>query len=729
MSVKNVFEVRRYDFNTNLADSFQQLHYAKDLWPIVYILSDGNVKEAYVGETTDAFARMNSHLRHNVKNKLTAVHLITSEKFNKSATLDIESNLIKYISGDGQYKLINGNIGLANHNYYQKKDVYWDIFRSIWDKLRSEGISRHSIDYIDNSDLFKYSPYKSLSIEQRNGLLVIIRNLLKKDFKCILVEGGAGTGKTILAIFLFKLLYSNNEDFNFKEFGEEETEVVQLIRDLKQMYPNPKMALVVPMASFRGTLKKVFKNIKGLNANMVIGPAEIAKEKFDIVVVDESHRLRRRVNLGSYYGAFDTACEKLGLDKNTCSELDWIEMQSDTSILFYDENQSIKPSDAKKEDFDRLKAARHTKIEYLKSQFRVKGGNDYVQYIGGLLNGSLSANRPVYDSKDYEFVLFDSLQDMMKVIKQRELEHGLSRLVAGYSWEWVSNKNPHAFDIKIDNIEMRWNSQSTDWVNSENAINEVGCIHTTQGYDLNYAGIIFGNEISYDKDKDEIVIIKENYFDKNGKQSIKDPEELKSFILNIYKTLMLRAIKGTYLYVCDKNLRAYFARHISAYRNEQKLSYLPKSKVVQLEHAIPVYDLKAAAGGFSDLQQVTAFDWVELPARYKPSGDWFACMVVGESMNRVIPNGSICLFKKYAGGSRDGSIVLVEHSSIQDPDFGSGYTVKEYRSKKKVDEDGWTHQSITLKPLSDNPDFVEIEIAADELAVLKVVGVFECVLG
>lgn len=729
MSKTEVFDIKRYDFNANLYQEFQQLHYAKDLWPIVYILSDGQIKEAYVGETTDAFARMGSHLKNNAKNKLTAVHLISSEKFNKSATLDIEANLIKYISGDGQYKLINANIGLANHNYYQKKDVYWDIFRSIWDKLRSEGISRHSIDYIDNSDLLKYSPYKTLSNEQREGLLTILRSLLHKDFKSIIVEGGAGTGKTILAIFLFKLLISNNEDFNFKEFGAEENEVIELVRKLKNMYPNPRMALVVPMASFRATLKKVFKNIKGLNANMVIGPAEVAKEKFDLVVVDESHRLRRRVNLGAYYGAFDNACEKLGLDKNTCCELDWIKMQADTAILFYDESQSIKPSDVRKEHFDALKADKRTKIEYLKSQFRVKGGNDYVQYISKLLNGSLQDNSPVYRSKDYELVLFESLEDMVNVIKKREMENGLSRLVAGYSWEWISNNDPKAFDIKIDDIELRWNSQNIDWVNSENAINEVGCIHTTQGYDLNYAGIIFGNEISYDEEKDEIVIIKENYFDKNGKQSIKDPEELKAFILNIYKTLMLRAIKGTYVYVCDKALRAYFAKHITGHRNERKISYLAASRVIPFENAVPVYDLKAAAGGFSEWQQVTDYEWIELPPRYKPSRDWFACTVVGESMNRVIPNGSVCLFKRYTGGSRDGCIVLVEHTSIQDPDFGSGYTVKEYRSKKRVDEDGWTHQSIILKPLSDRTDYAEMELTEDELAVLKVIGVFECVLG
>jgi len=455
MSLNNVFEVKRYNFNSNLFNEFQNLHYAKDLWPIVYILSDGSIKEAYVGETTDTYSRMNSHLKSNAKNKLTAVHLISSEKFNKSATLDIESNLIKYISGDGQYKLINGNVGLANHNYYQKKEVYWDIFKSIWDKLRAEGISKHSIEYIDNSDLFKYSPYKTLTQEQRSGLLEIIYNLLKNDFRNFIIEGGAGTGKTILAIFLFKLLNTNNDDFNFKEFGEDETEFVDLIKDLKNKYPSPKMALVVPMSSFRNTLKKVFKNIKGLNSNMVIGPAEIAKEKYDIVVVDESHRLRRRVNLGAYYGAFDIVCEKLSLDRYTCSELDWILLQSSKSILFYDENQSIKPSDVKKEDFDSLKLKKDTKVESLKSQFRVKGGNDYVQYIENILNCAMSPQSKIFNSKEYEFILFDSITDLVSQIKQRESENGLSRLIAGFSWPWISKNDKSLYDIKIEGEELQ----------------------------------------------------------------------------------------------------------------------------------------------------------------------------------------------------------------------------------------------------------------------------------
>lgn len=725
-----VFSIKKFDFDADLINEFNNLHYVKDLWPVVYILSDGTVNEAYVGETTDAYARMSSHLKNNIKNKLSAVHLISSEKFNKSATLDIESNLIKYISGDGQYKLINGNIGLANHNYYQKKEVYWDIFKSIWDNLRSVGIAKHPIDYIDNSDLFKYSPYKTLTSEQKSGLLVIMKNLLDNTYKNIIIEGGAGTGKTILAIFLFKLLNTTNEDFNFEEFGDNEFEFMELVFELKRKYPNPKMALVVPMSSFRTTLKKVFKNIKGLNANMVIGPAEIVKDTFDIVIVDESHRLRRRVNLGAYFRAFDVVCEKLNLDKHTCNELDWVMKQSESAIYFYDENQSIKPSDVKKEDFDKLKLNSLTKTEYLKSQFRAKGGNDYVNYITKLLNCQLTPNDPLFSSKDYEFMLFDSIEDLVSEIKSRDIQNGLSRLVAGYSWPWMTNKKDakQDYDIAIENTRLKWNSTNIDWVNSVNSRDEVGCIHTTQGYDLNYTGIIFGNEITYDKESNEISVLKENYYDVNGKQSIVNPEELKDFILNIYKTIMLRGIRGTYVYVCDKNLREYFSQFMPKFKTEKETVLLEENEVIPYENSIPFYDLKAAAGNFSTLQTVADCEWIALPKTYKPSTDLFACKVVGESMNRIIPNGSVCMFRKYTGGSRDGKIVLVEHTIIQDPDFGSGYTVKEYRSKKKTEGELWSHESIILKPLSDDSEFQDILLEEDELSSLKVIGIFECVI-
>jgi len=723
-------KINHYDFENSLFENLSTNHFAKDLWPLVYILSDGDTKTAYVGETTDTYSRMGTHLKHKTKSKLTSVHLITCEKFNKSATLDIESNLIKYMSGDNKFTLLNGNLGLANHNYYQKKEVYWDVFNTIWNQLRSEGISKHSIKHIDNSDLFKYSPYKSLTKEQSQGLYQILYSLATGKYDNTIVEGGAGTGKTILAIFLFKMLSSQLDDFSFKDFGTEENTYLDLVNQIKKVLPNPKMALVVPMSSFRTTLKKVFKNIKGLSASMVIGPAQVSKEKYDLLVVDESHRLRRRVNLGAYFGAFDKACLALNLNKHNTSELDWVTMQSKHTVLFYDEGQSIKPSDAKKEQFDLIKRDKNTAILKLKSQFRVKGGNAYVEYIDSLLHDKLKEGISKFNSKEYKFTMFDSLETMIEQIKLRDKESGLSRLIAGYSWEWKSNKDKNSFDIKIDDIQLKWNGTSNDWINSDDAINEVGCIHTTQGYDLNYSGIIFGNEISFNPETKEIIVNEKNYFDKNGKQSIKDPKELKAFILNIYKTIMLRGIKGTYIYVCNPLLKAHFESFIPKYKTDQvEIKTLFKTENIKpFENSIPLYSLKVAAGAFGELQQVEDMEWVNIPKRIKPSKDLFACQVIGESMNKVITNGAFCLFKKYTGGSRNGQIVLVENTNMQDSDFGSCYTIKEYESKKYEDENGWKHQSIILKPLSTDNTYQNIVLENEDMSTFKVIATFECEL-
>lgn len=722
------FEIKKYDFNSEITEEISTLHFANDLWPIVYILSHGNKKIAYVGETTDAVARMSAHLKNNKKSKLAEAHLIESELFNKSATLDIESNLIQYLSGDGQYQLLNGNVGLANHNYYQKNDVYWSMFTSIWDNLRALGIAQHSIEHINNSDLFKYSPYKSLSSEQLKGLKTIIDNLLNDSYRSIIMQGGAGTGKTILAIFLFKLLMTDLSDFNFKDLGNEnENELIKKIDKLRLKFPNPRMALVVPMSSFRNTLKKVFSKVKGLKASMVLGPAEVTNREYDIIVVDEAHRLRRRVNLGAYYGAFDKANEKLGLEKNSGTELDWMRRQAKCAIYFYDENQSIKPSDVRSGDFQKLKNEDDTKVEKLTSQFRVRGGNGYVKFVHNLLNVSLP-DEAHYSSDKYELKLVDSIEEMIETIKTKDKEVGLSRMIAGYSWEWVSKNDQELFDIEIEGIKLRWNTTNSDWINSPKAIDEVGCIHTTQGYDLNYAGIIFGHEIGFDKEKNEIVIHEKNYFDKNGKQSINDAEELKSFILNIYKTILLRGIRGTYIYVCDPDFRDYIAKYLSKDEVKETPEEVATVDLVPFVNAVPLYDLKAAAGSFSELQIVEDNEWVGVPQDIRVSEDLFACKVMGDSMNRIIPNGSVCLFRKYSGGSRNGKIVLVQSTEIQDTEMGSGYTVKEYYSKKIINDSGWEHQAIILKPLSSYEHYQEIVLDADGMDSFQVIGLFERVL-
>lgn len=716
------FSIQQYPFDNNLECEIIDNHRDFLNWPLVYFLEENKTKEAYVGETTDVLSRLKTHSKSERKQKLNTVNLIVSDKFNKSATLDVESNLIKYISADGMYSLQNGNLGISNHQYYQQKEVYWELFKGIWSELKSLGIARHCLHDIDNSDLFKYSPYKSLSREQITGLRMILNCLLDDSAKVSLIQGGAGTGKSILAIFLFKLLKTNLDDFNESDFDENDKDIFHLLESVKQKYGDLNMALVIPMASFRQTISNVFKNIKGLSSKMVIGPSEIVKQKYDLLIVDEGHRLRRRVNLGSYFGTFDKNCEALGLDKNTSSELDWVQLQSEKSIIFYDQFQSIKPSDVTKESFHNLKNLPTTRNEKLLTQFRVKGGNNYVKLVHQLFDESINKGRPKINIGFYDFKLFDNLNEMVDQIQLKEKEEKLSRMVAGFAWEWISKNDKSKFDIVIEDTFLQWNSTDKDWVNSTNAINEVGCIHTTQGYDLNYAGVIIGPELDYDFKNHEFIVYKERYKDKNGKNSIKDHKILLDFVINIYKTILLRGIEGTYVYVCNPNLRRYFSQFIPIYHEKTKQEKLLKILDEPNQHTVPFYDLEIAAGNFSDLQAVRYSKFIEVPDLISPQ-DYFICKVVGESMNKVIPNGSFCLFKKYTGGSRNDFITLVEGSEIFDSETGAHYTIKEYSSKKIMDEEGWHHEEIILKPLSTN-SYQQIVLRDEETINFKVIGVF-----
>lgn len=723
------FAINRFHFNESVFTAIQDFPKVKENWPLVYILSENGQKLAYVGETADTFSRMAAHLAHSAKQKLKELHLISSDTFNKSATLDIEANLIKYLSGEGRYKLLNANLGAA-HNYYQKKELYWKIFEGIWDQLISEGVASKSITAIENGDLFKYSPYKTLTAEQKHGVLTILRAMSTGDKRNFVVNGGAGTGKSIVAIYLCKLLSTDLESFQFGEFGPDQIELLELVTSIRSSKPKLKIGLVVPMSSFRKTLKKVFSKVKDLSSDMVIGPADVSQQHYDILLVDESHRLRRRVNLGTYFGAFDKAAQRLQADPMATDELEWVLKQSSNTILFYDAGQSIKPSDVLPSRFQSLLADPGTATIQLRSQLRSKGGADYIAFVEQLMSGT-ATKADAFRSAEYDLKLFDSLPDFVSAIKQKDEEYGLSRMIAGYAWAWPSKDDKSRFDIEIDGVSLRWNYVKDDWINSVGAVDQVGCIHTTQGYDLNYAGIIFGKEITYNPQTRSIEIIKENYLDKAGKQTVRTTEELKQFILNIYRTIMLRGIRGTYIYVCDEQLRNYFSQVISADRAASPQTLFKKiaDGAPKTSKSVPLFDLKAAAGGFSEEQLIDAPEWIEVDAEIKVDQDCFAMQVVGDSMNRIIPNGSVCLFRRYRGGSRNGQICLLELFDQQDEESGSRFTVKEYRSDKLSDADGWAHTRISLWPRSYQSAFQPIEISPENASQMKVLAEFVRVLG
>ncbi|TNF48599.1 MAG: DUF2075 domain-containing protein [Bacteroidetes bacterium] len=550
----NSLTINSYEFSNRGSAEYVMNQYMANSWPVVYIIKNDKINEAYIGESTNAINRMKNHLSNSERTRLNELLVIGCDKFNKSAVLDIESMLISYMDADKRYKLQNGNAGLVNHSYYQKEQ-YHQVFKQIWQMLLNQKYAKNPIDRLDNTDFFKYSPYKSLTVDQHNSVVEILQLMNKEEKNTIFVEGGAGTGKSVLAVYLMKLLKTDIQDHHLDETDETYTEQLRGIIELKKRYPDPKVALVVPMTSLRMTLKKVLGSVKGLSGNMVIGPTEVSREEFDILLVDEAHRLRQRKGLTGY-GAFDNANRLLGFDIHEGTELDWVLKQSKNQIFFYDEGQSIKPTDVDKQRFIDLKN-QHQKNVKLVSQMRVKGGMDYINFVDNLLHCRLEPGVDKFESETYELKLFDDLGEMHKALKEKEEKFGLCRMLAGYSWPWQSKGNSKAVDIEIDGQKFKWNTTHIDWINQKNAIDEIGCIHTSQGYDLNYAGIIFGNEIKYNPETKQIEIDPSQYYDSKGKQGVTNHALLKEYILNIYKTMMLRGIRGTYVYVCDEELKKY----------------------------------------------------------------------------------------------------------------------------------------------------------------------------
>ncbi|GAA4489406.1 DNA/RNA helicase domain-containing protein [Microbacterium panaciterrae] len=541
-------------------------------WPVVYVI-DGARRRAnpglYVGETVNTQKRMIQHLSGPKQEaRLDSIRVVIDERFNKSACLDLESHLIRWFSGEAQYQVLNSNAGLTADAQYFDRESYRQSFREVFEQLRGEGLFTRSIADIENSDMFKLSPFKA---HDQNIAVDGILKALLEDLRTpgsestLVVQGGPGTGKTIVAIFLMKLLadiaaHAPDDDLEFGSifadyFLEENRDDLSRLRT----------ALVIPQQSLRESVKRVFRKTPRLDPKQVLTPFQLAEspDEYDLVFVDEAHRLGQRANQASgvHNKKFREINEKLfGRDDATFTQLDWIRHRSRHQLLLIDEQQSVRPHDlapATLQHVVRRAKERHHHF-HLMTQLRVKAGSDYIGFVRSALRGE-DPVRP--DFGDYDLRFFDDVGEMRTAIRDADRRFGLSRLVAGYAWDWVSKKDPAAFDIELDGERMRWNKAEKDWINSPGALDEVGSIHTVQGYDLNYAGVIIGLDVQLDPATGRIVADRDAYRDKKGKENtghlknVFSDDELLTFIRNIYGVLLTRGMLGTYVYVCDPALR------------------------------------------------------------------------------------------------------------------------------------------------------------------------------
>jgi DUF2075 family protein len=562
------YKIEKFPFDSESISVWGQAEQLGANWPVVYTLS--NDKEIYVGETLSAVSRLNQHLSTATKKQLSKVQIILNERFNKSVCLDLESQLIRYLAADGTHLVLNANAGIQDANYFDR-EKYQKSFDELFEMMFQQGLLSKSVPEIVNSNLFKFSPFKAVTLEQAaalNGIIErVIGDLKTNSGSQLIVQGDPGTGKTIVAIYLMKLLKdiaraSEDElledDSIFSEFFTPE---------LSKLFGGLKIALVVPQQALRKTLEVVFSQTPGLNKDMVLTQFEVAEstDDFDLLIVDEAHRLGQRANQNS--AGLNKKFTKInialfGHDDKTKTQLDWIEAKSRHQLLLLDTAQSIRPGDLplKKTKSIVGRAKNSGSWFNLASQMRVMGGNDYLAFVKEVFAEN---PEPAKDFNGYDLRFFDSFTDMRSEILRLDAEHGLSRLLAGFAWEYKTKKSPELFDIELEGIKLRWNQTVTDWVSSPTSPQEVGSIHTIQGYDLNYAGVIIGNDIGYDPKLKQIILRRENYFDKKGKENNPvlgieySDEDVLHFVLNIYKVLLTRGIKGTFVYVCDPALKSF----------------------------------------------------------------------------------------------------------------------------------------------------------------------------
>ena len=580
------FDIARLDFTPVAVKAWASLDHRNTNWPVVYVLDDvkgggqaaigGGLNDVYVGESRNAAARMRQHFDSPEKKHLRTIRVIVDATFNKSVCLDLESYLIRMLAGDGSYRVLNRNDGITEADYYDRGH-YRESFLEVFDQLKRDGVFTRTIPEIENSDLFKLSPFKALTPDQAIAVEDILEGLfedLKSGEKSTtVIQGEPGTGKTVVAIYMLKLLVDIAATAPAEDLDSDTLFSEFFVEGYQDLLKDVRIGLVVPQQSLRESIKKVFKKTPGLHPAMVMTAFDVgfSDQHFDLLIVDEAHRLNQRANQpsGVQNKKFRDITERLfGSDDKTKTQLDWIRAKSRHQIFLLDAAQSVRPADLPSETLSVLVGeAKAANRNYpLLSQMRVQAGSDYVSYIRRILGSGAPVAPEGFDG--YEFRLFGNLAEMREEIQRKDAEVGLSRLLAGYAWPWKTKNDKTAFDIDLDGVQLRWNSKQVDWIASPKAIDEVGSIHTVQGYDLNYAGVIIGPDLRYDPVNGTLIVDRDSYFDTKGKENNDvlgkkyTDDDLLRFISNIYAVLLTRGILGTYVYVCDPALRTHLRQFI-----------------------------------------------------------------------------------------------------------------------------------------------------------------------
>lgn len=516
---------------------------------------------SYVGQTKHFLERYKQHYKPQSKFNLRNYRCVVmsfGQLINRLSLDDIESQLITYIAADGKHReVLSDNSTMGNSIIpYEKQDlVKSDFIIPFWQDLyQRKYVQTPELDVVQNSLLFKYSPFHQLSDTQAS----IIQEIVNDVDHHFLISGMAGTGKTVM--------------------------LTNLAATLSKKFPNKTVAVIVK-ANWEKTAKKIFKTYGDQDIDVFTAVKFIkAHRQYDYLIVDEAHRLRRYYSksnnvLNVIFKLPDRVAEQRGVNYDVnANELDMVIKLCKQVVLLYDPSQQIRPGDVTREQFKRAIQQNNFKRYYLPTEYRInvqpqaKGyqkaftgenfingikaflGIDHRKFYRELFQDYLTSGEDAYFGICHSIEeLFEYLNDMQNYDPASQ-----NRVVAGYCRKWVSRRSDRPDWVEGDH-HWNWNSRLEDWVSAPNSANEIGSIHAVQGIDLNYVGVIIGKDLTVNA-AGQLVADPANYYDSYGKFKQDDPHpiEFDRFIKNIYYVLLTRGIDGVRVYFEDPKVEQRF---------------------------------------------------------------------------------------------------------------------------------------------------------------------------
>ena len=538
-----------------------------------------------------------------------------------------------------------------------------------------------------------------------NAIMHRAKSLAKSNQKSlIIVKGGPGTGKSVIAL---------------QVMGE-------LLRQEKTVYH------ATGSSAFTNTLRKIVGRRARNFFKFFFHFTKAENNSIDVLICDEAHRIRKDSSDFRVPAQF----------RSKTPQVDDLIRPAKLSIFFIDEKQIVRPNETGSiqlilEAAKKFAVSAENIAEFeLHTQFRCSGSDAYLQWLDHIL-AIRETESPRFDKK-MELRIFDNPGEMMKEVRARNREkRNSARITAGFCWAWSDPNRDGSLinDVKIGDFEMPWEKKDAfwKWATDDSGMEQVGTVYTAQGFEFDYMAVIFGNDLIYDTKEKEWKAVPTRSFDT---QVTRKNPNLTEHLKSVYRVLLSRAHKGVYVYFMDPDTKDYFEHQLhGAVKIPESADEQDLRRTVQLVISndvpadkkfsthLPIYSLAAAAGGFSESQEVRPLGWVPVSIGRPLNKDMFVAQVNGRSMEPTISNGSYCVFQFERGGSRNAKVVLVESRHVMDPENGAQYTVKRYFSEKDFSDDGtWRHKKITLVP--DNRRYNDLVLEGIHPGEFKVIAEF-----